>query len=128
MSRKSLMARITKHPSSLDWLATVDEDDEDEDDDRPRGCLSRCGLWFLPERCLRGAFGRHRERPELERIKALREAMIKTTNALSAPFLHMSSYLVSERDSSSAAARNPVRGRVMTKSVISFAYSFGAAC
>mmetsp|Transcript_34981 Transcript_34981/g.85720 ORF Transcript_34981/g.85720 Transcript_34981/m.85720 type:complete len:502 (-) Transcript_34981:498-2003(-) len=88
--------------SSLDWLETVDEDDEDEYDVSGPGGRQWRRRWNSPKRCLRGAsalvFGSmcmgKKERPELERIKALRTSLIKTTNALSAPFLHMSAYLM----------------------------------
>lgn len=94
--------------SSHDWLATVEEDgDFDEDGDGNNSGLAgttRC--WRLatnPVRCCKGAFvlckglvrsGRGGRKPELERIRSLREAVMRTTSALSAPFLHMSAYLV----------------------------------
>ena len=88
-----------------DWLATVEEDfDEDLDDSgRRRGVADRfvtkCWRLLTCLPCV-NTFGLcakndgDRDPPEMETIKTLREAVLRTTSALSAPFLHMSAYLV----------------------------------
>ena len=88
-----------------DWmLSTVEEgdDDEDDDDDSDGGCRWLGCFGARSRRCCRGAaalccglFGRQGTGvPDSWRILRLRETVRLTTSAMSAPFLHMSAYLV----------------------------------
>lgn len=106
-----------------DWLATVKEDfGEDEDEDGKGLSGKSCwALWTSPVRWCSGTFALCRglvrsnggDAPEMERIKILREAVLRTTSALSAPFLHMSAYLVRHhRDQNKTSAPSLFLGSV----------------
>lgn len=81
-----------------DWLETVEEEADVEEEDGEGYGSGRSSRTCAPLRWAWRRFTTLRESgdrpPEMERMKALRQAVLQTTSALSAPFLHLSAYLV----------------------------------